>query len=63
MGGNYIQLTPGGSNKAIQPGGEITVTQGAVDLLGLIGKAMFSSKGGLDDTPAAGADPLALPKL
>jgi phospholipid/cholesterol/gamma-HCH transport system substrate-binding protein len=63
LGGNFIQLTPGGSNKAIQPGGEITVTQGAVDLLGLIGKAMFSSKGGLDDKPAAGVDPLAPPKL
>jgi phospholipid/cholesterol/gamma-HCH transport system substrate-binding protein len=63
LGGNYILLTPGGSTKTIQPGGEITVTQGAVSLTDLIGKAMFSSKGGLDDKPAAGADPLAPPKL
>jgi len=49
MGGSYISLSPGAETKTIQPGGEITITQGAVNLVDLIGKAMFSSKGGLDE--------------
>lgn len=47
LGGNYVLLTPGGAAENIPPGGEITVTQSAIDLMDLIGKAMFSSKGGL----------------
>lgn len=58
LGGSYVLLTPGGDEKNIPPGGEITVTQGAVNLVDLIGKAMFSSKGGLDagGKPGAGGD-------
>lgn len=48
MGGSYISLSPGADTKTIADGGEITITQGAVNLVDLIGKAMFSSKGGLD---------------
>jgi phospholipid/cholesterol/gamma-HCH transport system substrate-binding protein len=54
LGGSYVLLTPGGANASIQPGGEITVTQGAVNLIDLIGKAMFSSKDGLDKNDAGG---------
>jgi phospholipid/cholesterol/gamma-HCH transport system substrate-binding protein len=59
LGGNYVLLTPGGADQNIPPGGEITVTQSAVDLMDLIGKAMFSSKGGLptDANPVPGAGP------
>lgn len=57
LGGSYILLSPGGAARNIAPGGEITVTQGAVNLIDLIGKAMFSSKGGLEKeaAPAPGA--------
>lgn len=65
MGGSYVSLTPGGATANIAPGGEITITQGSVNLMDLIGKAMFSSKGGLDDgaeksgaKPDAAANPL-----
>ncbi len=49
LGGSYVSLSPGGESSMLKEGGEITVTQGAVNLVDLIGKAMFSSKGGLDE--------------
>ncbi|MDX1484889.1 MAG: outer membrane lipid asymmetry maintenance protein MlaD [Alphaproteobacteria bacterium] len=44
MGGNYVLLSPGGESNMLGEGGEIAITQGAVNLIDLIGKAMFSSK-------------------
>lgn len=49
MGGSYVSLTPGADEKDLHNGDRITQTQGAVNLVDLIGKAMFSSKGGLGD--------------
>ena len=49
MGGNYVSLSPGAESKTLGNGGEITITQGAVNFMDLIGKAMFSSKDGLDE--------------
>ncbi len=49
LGGSYVSLSPGADSKPIADGGEITVTQGAVNLIDLIGKAMFSSKDSLDE--------------
>lgn len=37
LGGNYISLTPGGETETLKAGEEITDTQGATDLMGLIG--------------------------
>lgn len=54
LGGAYVLLSPGGATNNIAPGGEITNTQGAVNLIDLIGKAMFSSKDGLDKKDGAG---------
>lgn len=45
LGGNYISLEAGGSEKQIASGGEISNTQSSVDLLSLLGQAIFSSKG------------------
>lgn len=45
LGGNYLQLDPGGSETDLQPGGSLRYTQGAVDLMGLIGQAVFSFTG------------------
>jgi phospholipid/cholesterol/gamma-HCH transport system substrate-binding protein len=56
MGGSYVSLSPGAETKTIPDGGEITSTQGAVNLMDLIGKAMFSSKGGLEVGPGKGLD-------
>ena len=49
MGGNFVSLSPGAESKTLKDGDEITITQGAVNLMDLIGKAMFSSKDGLDE--------------
>ena len=43
LGGAYISLEPGGSMDLIEAGGEITLTQGSIDLMGLIGQAIFST--------------------
>jgi len=43
LGSNYLSIEPGGSPDKIKPGGEIEYTQGAVDLIGLLGKAVFGS--------------------
>ncbi len=41
IGEKYIEITPGGSEKAIPPGGKIRDTQPAVDLEELISKYVF----------------------
>lgn len=46
LGSNYIALTPGGSETYLAEGGEISFTQGSVDLMSLIGQAVFSTTGG-----------------
>ncbi len=45
LGGNYISLEAGGSEKNFAAGDEITNTQSSIDLLSLLGQAIFSSKG------------------
>lgn len=41
MGGNYVQLSPGGSPDVLTDGGRIEYTQPAVDLMDMISRAMF----------------------
>lgn len=41
LGNQYVSIEPGGSQTMLQPGGEIEYTQGAVDLIGLLGRAFF----------------------
>lgn len=45
LGNQYLSIEPGGSNQMIAPGGEIENTQGAIDLIGLLGKAVFGAGG------------------
>jgi phospholipid/cholesterol/gamma-HCH transport system substrate-binding protein len=40
LGGVHVSISPGASEDALKPGGEIENTQGAVDLFGLIGQVM-----------------------
>ena len=42
LGGNYISIEPGGNDIYLESGGEIMFTQGSVDLIGLVGEALFS---------------------
>lgn len=60
LGGSYLELEPGGAMDMLVDGDEITFTQGYVDLMGLIGQAVFSFTG--DDSEADGqADADAMP--
>lgn len=43
LGGNYVSLSPGGSEDTLGAGDEILYTQGSVDLIGLVSQALFSA--------------------
>ena len=43
LGNQYVSIEPGGSQMPISAGGEIENTQGSVDLIGLVSKAMFGA--------------------
>ena len=45
LGGNYISLEPGGDETMLAEGGKIANTQSSVDLIGLLGQAIFNNKG------------------
>ncbi len=51
LGGNFIELVPGGSVETLQPGDEIEDTQGSVSLISLLMK--FVSGNNSADAPAA----------
>lgn len=46
LGGNYLSISPGGSETPLADGSEIMFTQGTIDLMGLIGQAVFSTGNG-----------------
>jgi phospholipid/cholesterol/gamma-HCH transport system substrate-binding protein len=59
LGGNYISLSPGGSDKMLAPGQSFAVTQSAINIEDLLGKFIFSMGGGgkpSAPSPAAPAD-------
>lgn len=41
LGGNFVSLEPGGDDANIEPGGEILYTQGAVNVVDLLGRFIF----------------------
>jgi phospholipid/cholesterol/gamma-HCH transport system substrate-binding protein len=44
LGGSYVSLQPGGAEEMLANGDTIEFTQGSVDLMSLIGQAVFGSK-------------------
>ena len=42
LGGSYVNIEPGGSFDLVADGGELIYTQGSVDLMGLLGQAVFA---------------------
>lgn len=54
LGGNYVELQPGGSLENIADGGSIGRTQGAINVIDLVGRFIF---GGGDGEPGSGAEP------
>ena len=45
LGNQYLSIEPGGSQMPLAAGGEIENTQGSIDLMGLLGKAVFGATG------------------
>lgn len=45
LGGSYLSVGPGGSDTMMKAGSEFEVTQGSIDLVGLLGQAIFSGAG------------------
>ena len=45
LGDKFLAMSPGGSDDMLPNGGEITTTQGSVDLMALIGQMIFSQTG------------------
>ena len=43
LGGNFLEVTPGGEEGMIAPGGVIRFTQGSVNVVDLIGRFVFSA--------------------
>ncbi|HQT63229.1 MAG: outer membrane lipid asymmetry maintenance protein MlaD [Acidocella sp. 20-57-95] len=58
LGGNYIGLSPGGSDKMLAPGQAFPVTQSAINIEDLLGKFIFSMGG---DSGKSGSDAGAAP--
>jgi len=46
LGGNFVEIVPGGSPFNFEPGSEITDTQGAVSLISLLLKFVSGGEGG-----------------
>lgn len=53
LGGKYVSLVPGASERLLADGGRITETQGSVSLESLLGRFIFSVTQ-MNTTPAAG---------
>ena len=45
LGSKYMNLSPGGEEAMIKPGGTIQHTQGSIDLFAIIGQLIFSQTG------------------
>jgi phospholipid/cholesterol/gamma-HCH transport system substrate-binding protein len=56
LGGAYLAVSPGGSDTFMTAGNEFETTQGSIDLVGLLGQAIFGGATG-GEKPAEGAAP------
>lgn len=45
LGDKYLTLQPGAEDATLKPGGEITHTQGSIDIVSLVGRMIFSQTG------------------
>ncbi len=55
LGGNYVELQPGGSLENIEPGGSIQYTQGAINVIDLLGRFIFGGADGGESGGGAGS--------
>jgi phospholipid/cholesterol/gamma-HCH transport system substrate-binding protein len=61
LGNPYLSIQPGGSPKNLAANGLIVNTQGSVDLMGLIGRAIYGNTSSASPSSAAGAPPPSAP--
>ncbi|HTW36220.1 MAG TPA: outer membrane lipid asymmetry maintenance protein MlaD [Rhizomicrobium sp.] len=45
LGGQYLAIVPGGSDKMLASGGVLTNTQGSIDFASLIGRVIYGNSG------------------
>jgi phospholipid/cholesterol/gamma-HCH transport system substrate-binding protein len=45
LGGEYLAIVPGGSDKMLASGGVLTNTQGSIDFASLIGRVIYGNSG------------------
>ncbi len=57
LGGRYVSIVPGGSERVLADGGRITETQGSVSLESLLGRFIFSATQLNTQQPAPAAPP------
>ncbi len=57
LGSKYVALEPGAEDKMLQPGGEITHTQSAINLEDLVSRYIFSGSSKKDKDTGKGAAP------
>jgi phospholipid/cholesterol/gamma-HCH transport system substrate-binding protein len=57
LGGNYVELQPGGAMENIQPGGSIDYTQGAINVIDLLGRFIFGGTDGGEGGSSGGLGP------
>ncbi len=57
LGSSYISISPGGSDTMLAAGGELNDTQGAVDLMGLVGRYINGGSGSSSSQQKPSAPP------
>ena len=53
LGDTYLSISPGGDDQMLKDGDEIQYTQGSVDIISLVGQAVFGKAGGEGDKDKA----------
>ena len=53
LGDTYLSISPGGDDQMLKDGDEIQYTQGSVDIISLVGQAVFGKAGGDGDKDKA----------
>jgi len=61
LGSSYLSISPGGDEEMLKDGGQITHTQGSVDLMGLVGRFMNGQSGQQQQKPNPNPNPSASP--
>ncbi len=54
LGGNYVALEPGGAEDFIENGGRVAYAQGAINVVDLLGRFIFSAADAASDRKDAG---------